>query len=693
MVALALFLLEQPLLDRVRRSKLLQEPVGYNAAAQAHIDTLRSFVGAIGGPWLPRLPFDLQHLIGQDGDENDDEDVITIAPAQELVEALCPLRSITMQEHLPHLLPVLPQPRDDIAFFVAAPRWNPNDHGGCFDCSRIDNRIYAAFTPEYVGLWDLLHIADFPANLDVTVWAGPDMQRVEPDDQIHTFPGMLFCFLCDAAEPPMPTTLGQLLQFWSWQSPPVLPEPHFEHACCLVFSDRSRLAFIDASAPARYRREIAEITGSLLDRMRIYASAPRAMDAAINGVPCHLVLAVGDRARSYVQPPWHMALFDCRLLAQGWRAVCVFGGVIDIGCVLDDFEQLCPPWMAHLHPGRPTSVGVHFLVLMPEYAQDEDPTEHGSDAHGSQSTQPDAGTGFPRFRYDEYHTTACIAYPDLRTLLEDSVRQRGDETFFDSSTLLDVLWERVAPRVCACDVKRPDHPIDGDRSVPQLCLFDLVGTSHADVTHAPHFDVFDLDGRQCLLPGSADRVESLLCRVDLSYLGPPPVKLEQPERYDAWDNLSDACVGMSRASRLVLSSADARRLLRAACMLPHGLMSASPCYISMSMATPAIMPTNLLTYALAKAGARGGTTIGPLRFSPVNTHEELALYQWLPHICLSRSRPQEVPLLRDQVMTWSRGPGICERSPDFAMRPFMRAFPEAAPSPNEGPLLQAIHWS
>ena len=111
------------------------------------------------------------------------------------------------------------------------------------------------------------------------------------------------------------------------------------------------------------------------------------------------------------------------------------------------------------------------------------------------------------------------------------------------------------------------------------------------------------------------------------------------------------------------------------------------------MATPAIMPTNLLTYALAKAGARGGTTIGPLRFSPVNTHEELALYQWLPHICLSRSRPQEVPLLRDQVMTWSRGPGICERSPDFAMRPFMRAFPEAAPSPNEGPLLQAIHWS
>ena len=317
------------------------------------------------------------------------------ATVEELVEALCPLRSITMQEHLPHLLPVLPQPRDDIAFFVAAPRWNPNDHGGCFDCSRIDNRIYAAFTPEYVGLWDLLHIADFPANLDVTVWAGPDMQRVEPDDQIHTFPGMLFCFLCDAAEPPMPTTLGQLLQFWSWQSPPVLPEPHFEHACCLVFSDRSRLAFIDASAPARYRREIAEITGSLLDRMRIYASAPRAMDAAINGVPCHLVLAVGDRARSYVQPPWHMALFDCRLLAQGWRAVCVFGGVIDIGCVLDDFEQLCPPWMAHLHPGRPpahrppcSKTGPDFCACLCSTTTCLQPPSHGNGRWNSTRAPP-----------------------------------------------------------------------------------------------------------------------------------------------------------------------------------------------------------------------------------------------------------------------------------------------------------------
>ena len=362
---------------------------------------------------------------------------------------------------------------------------------------------------------------------------------------------------------------------------------------------------------------------------------------------------------------------------------------------------------------------------------------------------------------------------DLRTLLEDSVRQRGDETFFDSSTLLDVLWERVAPRVCACDVKRPDHPIDGDRSVPQLCLFDLVGTSHADVTHAPHFDVFDLDGRQCLLPGSADRVESLLCRVDLSYLGPPPVKLEQPERYDAW--VAAGCIGRKPApgETLVLTSdgfftpnpvrsgwgivcslvdsslslpgqlvgclcGDVSALLAPVlaqgiptdaysaevaglalsavavlqfavncpvliradnvsalegvqgqvqmrddplCRLARCLHAASRAHVGFPLLYQHVYGhtgdyANELADALAKAGARGGTTIGPLRFSPVNTHEELALYQWLPHICLSRSRPQEVPLLRDQVMTWSRGPGICERSPDFAMRPFMR-FPRS----------------
>ena len=50
-------------------------------------------------------------------------------------------------------------------------------------------------------------------------------------------------------------------------------------------------------------------------------------------------------------------------------------------------------------------------------------------------------------------------------------------------------------------------------------------------------------------------------------------------------------------------------------------------------------------------------------------------------------------MLREQVMTWSRGAGLCERSPDFAMRPFLRAFPPAdAPSP-AAPCADTVLWT
>ena len=41
-------------------------------------------------------------------------------------------------------------------------------------------------------------------------------------------------------------------------------------------------------------------------------------------------------------------------------------------------------------------------------------------------------------------------------------------------------------------------------------------------------------------------------------------------------------------------------------------------------------------------------------------------------------RPEEFPRLHQQVMSWPRGPGVSAREPDFALRPFTRAFPMQA---------------
>ena len=374
----------------LRSCKLLQEPIGRNQDDQSRINHLRYLVGALGGPWLPRLPFDLQHLLQTDEDIEHDNHVeeretmmqvccIVLthdfvpavynvelnlpATVEELVDVLQPLRPARMQIHFPHLLPVLPQPRVDVATFVAAPRWDPSRHGVCFDCSSIDHRVYNTFVPTYVDLAELLRIADLPANLTFSVWVGPEQRRLDEAEMLHTFPGMLICFLHEEQEPLPPMTLGQLLQYRSWDPPVEVPEPNFLDAYCLVHTSPGRLFLSDPAFPMRYRQEIATATGANASYMRLYASQPRATDVATNGVPCTAVIAVGDRRRDYAQPAWHIALLDCRLIGRGWDKVYVNSGTFCIDEVIESFDRHAPSgW-------RTTLLGSHaqtgFLTVRP----------------------------------------------------------------------------------------------------------------------------------------------------------------------------------------------------------------------------------------------------------------------------------------------------------------------------------------
>ncbi|CAE7699183.1 unnamed protein product [Symbiodinium sp. CCMP2456] len=68
------------------------------------------------------------------------------------------------------------------------------------------------------------------------------------------------------------------------------------------------------------------------------------------------------------------------------------------------------------------------------------------------------------------------------------------------------------------------------------------------------------------------------------------------------------------------------------------------------------------------------------RFSPAPFSFDLGLWGsnegsralWLPHLCLSLARPDEVPALHRDVHSWARGAGVCNETPTFAMAPFLR---------------------
>ena len=354
---------------RPRMHKLLQEPQGSNDTERTNLEALRSFARTLGGPWMPRLPFDLQHLLAQDADADEETDgrvqeelcsipslilafdftpdaflleMVLPATPEELVEALQAGRSASHRTYLPSLLPVLPQPLAGTAVLVAAPNWHPMGHGICFDLTRVDNRLYVTFVPEYVDAAELLQIADLPTALDFAVWVGPDLHRLQPDERIHTFPGMLVQFVPEEVEPDVAFSLGQLLLLRHfWNTTVTVPTPDFGLAYCLAYQGQGQLFIPDPGSPTRYRQHIAEITGASLPHMRLFASRPRPQNAAINGVPCRTVLAIGDR-QGTLGPAWHMILFDCRFLEMGWCAAYAVNGRLDIGGVLDDFNNVAP---------------------------------------------------------------------------------------------------------------------------------------------------------------------------------------------------------------------------------------------------------------------------------------------------------------------------------------------------------------
>ena len=428
--------------------KLLQEPQGSNDTDRANLDTLRSFVGTLGGPWLPRLPFDLQHLLTPDVDTVAEPnrrildelcsvpclilafdftpdafliELVLPATPEELVEALQVGRPATHRAYLPSLLPVLPQPLAGTAVFVAAPNWHPMGHGACFDLTRVDNRLYVTFVPEYVDAAELLQIADLPTAPGFSVWVGPDLHHLLPGERIHTFPGMLVQFVPEGTEPDLAYSLGQLLLLRHfWDTTVTVPTPDFGPAYCLAHQGQGQLFIPDPGSPTRYRQHIAEATGASLPHMRLYASRPRPQNAAINGVPCRTVLAVGDR-QDASETVWHMSLFDCRFLEMGWCAAYAVNGRLDIGGVLDDFNNVAPlGWHTVVlgeHPQtgviRARAGQVFVLAFRANADRAEVPTEADPATLQESGTPPQGHTEDPIEETESPEATAAPASPAL----------------------------------------------------------------------------------------------------------------------------------------------------------------------------------------------------------------------------------------------------------------------------------------
>ena len=361
--------------DGARTSKLLEEPSCSTPAESSRIRTLRYLTRVLGGRWLrnwSHQPFEAApfgYPVPEDT-ESEPEDAVVhlhfvvlkhdyipeqyIAPLQlpatqpEAVALLSGLRDPTAGHLFPVLTPVIPQPRPATACFLASPAWNPGWHTICIDASRVDNRIFAAFAPEYVTRRDILLLAEIPTGIDPIVWFGQSASAIGDDTSTHLFPGALVCVLPADATVPHFLSLGEaLLQPDLWQGALEFPEARGLRAYCLAHCRQGQLFVPDPTRPMNYRRDIADAIGSRPELLRLFPARPRPRDVAISGVACRAVIGVTDCRHTPPGLSEHTVLLDCRPIEEGWRAFRVQGSRLDIGGLLDLFDDATPPgWQA-----------------------------------------------------------------------------------------------------------------------------------------------------------------------------------------------------------------------------------------------------------------------------------------------------------------------------------------------------------
>ena len=361
--------------DGPRANKQLDEPTGSTPADSLRLRTLRHITRVMGGRWLrnwshqPLEAAPFGYPVPDDTESEPEDDTAQIhfvvlkhdyvpehavaplhlpATQSEAMALLRDQRDPTARHLFPALLPVIPQPRQATACFLASPAWNPGWHTICIDTSRVDNRIFAAFVPEYATRRDILLLAEIPLGIDPIVWLGPSDSILEDDIRTHLFPGALVCVFPAEDVTPRLQSLGEmLLRPNLWQGESDFPEARGLRAYCLAHRRQGQLYVPDPSRPMNYRREIAEAVGSRPESLILFPARPRPQDVAISGVTCRTVIGVSDRRHSSSGLNAHMVLLDCRPVEEGWKAFWVPGTGLDLGQLLDLFDDSTPQgWQA-----------------------------------------------------------------------------------------------------------------------------------------------------------------------------------------------------------------------------------------------------------------------------------------------------------------------------------------------------------
>ena len=532
-----------------RQSKLWQEPYPGNTQERICLERLRFLARRLGGGWqngfLPEEPFILEDD-QSDRSENDSEEpdpgvrtlhfvilcpgfrpeciAIELALPATVEEALAAVQVGRQQQHrrcFPRLIAVCPQPCPGIGVLIALAVADRSHCVLCIETLAIDGRVFATPSPAYINGTSCVELANLPTNLEVMVAVKGcvvDSQdacsHVSSGDTVSVFPADM--------QPGSMSDLGvNLLNHQAWTLQSTLPILSPSNAYCLVSGWENILFLNNFGSPFDYRNGIAACVGIKACNIRLSPAKPVVGDAAIDGLPCKTVIAVGDRSQT--DPEEHEALFDARVVGLGWFALTTRHSQIAFDRVVQACQDGIPEgWRIHIPslPAEPaffdTTAGQVFQIELarhsPAIALAREPMSTGDHEGPPPAAQPTSdppvpqGNSPPSAGDEGFDLDADV---DQRTTQSpQSLFANGVFVIYGQNYIPEVVHARLPLGTRVTDAlhfvavaRQPQH----NWQLPRLCsVYPQLAGSHAVLVALPAwnpdgavvlFDCSQIDGR------------------------------------------------------------------------------------------------------------------------------------------------------------------------------------------------------
>ena len=331
-------------------------------------------------------------------------------------ECLQAARAPLRMQRYPRLVPVLPQPVQDHAIFLALPDWCTDVYIVC-DCMHINGTLFCAFCSAHTDRSSLLAVAGFGADADFEIYVHDLLGPVAMHEPVHVESGYCVSFLpCRGAILVVSDIADRLVDPTGWNLQVGLParqglwvhlltDQGADHI--LVPPDRQRFL----------RQHIAASLAIAEDSFVLQPARPPIRDSFVGGILADNVLVVTTESPAAASDEQHVVfLVDARPMLCGLTWGFALNGQVNETAVLQRCQEACPTgYQARVTGGRRDVFGTLRVfsgeVLSIEFvrvrqtrrrvrsasagARGADDDE-GTDSGSSSDSSSDSGTPRPR---------------------------------------------------------------------------------------------------------------------------------------------------------------------------------------------------------------------------------------------------------------------------------------------------------